>query len=303
MNSPFTLYISHTKDLDYLYHCCNIVKRIPFLQDAIIGIDGWYCKDAEKPLVQSVNYDALGMNIGMKACHKTPHGERCFELLRQAETDIVFIVDSDFFCLDERLWIDSYNKLISSPEIYLISLFQDWNWIKDFPTTPFTVYKRKEVLNFVPEKILWNHFGKNWPGLGQPIFDFMRYPFLSLYMNKHTFCMDAMNPAGNLKYGHYHFWDSRDFPEENFKAFDQEINGSTAMFMIYGVCKYLFKLIKSGQREIPKFIINYIEYAKRSDYYFSYIKDFFNNFGGQIYDPDWINAFNSIKVQFDRKFL
>lgn len=298
----FTLYISYTKDSDYLYHFCDIVKRIPFLNNAKIIIDGWFNKEDEETLVKNIDWGALGIPFEKKMIHNISHGERCFELLEQADTDIVFIVDSDFFCLDERLWVDAYSKLISSPEIYLVSLYQDWNWIKDLPTTPFMAYRRKEVLDFVPEKMLWNHFRKIWPNLKQPVFDFMRFPFVSLYMSGHTHCIGAMNPATNLSYNHYHFWDSRHFPEENFKDFDKEITGSTAMFMVYGISKYLFKLIKSGQGTIPEFILNYMKYAKDSPYYFAYIKDFFNNFEKQILDPTWANNFKAIKNQFNTTF-
>lgn len=302
--SLFTLYISHTKDPDYLYHFSDIIKRIPFLmENAIINIDGWFRVDEEMPAVRDVLKDSLSIPIQEKTYHNTPHGERCYELIEQAKTDLVFIVDSDFFCCDERLWLEAYNKLKGNPEIYLVSLFQQWNWIPDLPTTPFCGY-RKKVLEYVPERKLWNHFGKIWPELKQPVFDFMKFVFLSLYKDNRTYCVDAMNwPGSNLKFKHYHFWDSRDFYEENFANYEREKNGSTTMYMVYGLSKYFFKAVKTKKLETPEFLWEYIRSIKDNSFYYGFIVDFFKNFEDQIYfRPDWVENFKILKKQFTERF-
>ena len=296
----FTLYVSYVKDYVYLQHFSDIIKRLPFFDNANIGFDGWFCKDVEMPSVRDAPIQSLGIPVWKHEYHKTPHGERCYELLEQAETDIVFIVDSDFFCTDERLWKDALNQF-ANPDVYMVSLSDyPWHGMSNFPSTPFSAYRRKEVLEYIPVKKLWNHFGKVWPELKQPVFDYMKFVYFSLYINGHTYCIDSIAPRQSTKYQFYHLWDSRDTPEENFRRFDKDPGLTT--FLMFGLCKFFFRMIREGNRVIPDFIWVYIDRMRSDGYPYCYLVDFFNRFESQIYfNLPWVETFKAIRQQWENR--
>jgi hypothetical protein len=286
-----TIIVTHCQDQSYLHHFLDIVREVPFLRDAYIWVDGCNSK-----------YDGSNSTIVRKiTSHSSPHGVRCFDLLSEADTDKVIIVDSDFFSVDDKLWQTASDSLCEKD---MVSITEQWHGLNNFPTTPFVAYNRDAVLKAAPVRDAWKHFSNLWPTMKQPVFDHGKYVYLSLYISGQTFSADSWRPVEKRKFKFFHFWDSRHTPQANFEDF--KINAKVDAYLAYGINKFIFQSIKNGVSVLPEEIWDYMSLIKkydRSPLFVNNTVDFMTNFGYQIrFKENWFELFSTIRDEFIRRF-
>ena len=283
----FTLIITHCQNQDYLHHFLDIVKKVPVLSSAKIWVDGWCSAYKGSQAINKVT------------SHNLQHGERSFDLLNEADTDKVIIVDSDFFSTDENLWSDTLNSLDNYD---LISISEPWHCLTTFPTTPFVAYNRKKVIEVIPVRDAWRSFGSIWPRIKFPVFDHCKYAYLSLYLQNKIKCIDTWRPVENRKYKFFHFWDSRHDYAENFKAFEEKQGFFEHEYLSYGINKCVFDYIVHGL-EMPDKIWNYMDRVKKYNVvHFNNIFDMMLNLGFQIeFKNEWHKRFEIIRNEFNQR--
>lgn len=241
--NDLSIIVTHCDNF-YLKECLSILCRIKVLKGLSIQTDGF------RNLY-------TGDGVDKKTSHNLCHGYRAYELVRDCTTKKILIMDADFFCADEAFWVDAIE---SSKKYDLVSIGSLWKGLFILPTTPFFICDCKRMLERVPVQDLWGHFLEKWPELGAPIFDHMKFPFLTA--KDSTKCIDHWHPFSQRKYSFFHFWDSRHSFLQNFKDFN-EGRGSLE-YLSYGVSKSIYFYSKKGE-ELPERIWSYIELLASAD--------------------------------------
>lgn len=264
-----------------LLHALDILNHIGFDKDSIWA-DGYksFCPD-------------IGNRVYKNTTHNEPHGTRCYDLLMEVPTDRVIIMDSDFFCTDKNFWKDVKIKL---EEFSLISIKDSW---LSFPytnlTTPFVAYNKKVVLEYVPYRDLWNHFGVKYPKMPDPLFDHMKFVFLVALNNKFACAIDSWD-LSERKYGFCHLWDSRHSYSENFEAFNNSADASRYRYIAYGVSKYIFDYSLTGHMPIDHRLHYYVdEIVKNNNRALHDIRDTLLHLGDQFICKEHFDRFMEIR--------
>lgn len=290
-----TIVISHGKNLDFLSYCIKILRSIPILKGVTIWADGCRAENLSDK------------NVDVSTTHKTRHGVRSFELLNQIQTDIVYIIDSDFFCKDENFWFESINQLNKK---ILVTISQPWHGpVTIFPSTPFMGFQRKEVLEIIPTKDAWDHFGALFPKVKYPVFDNMKYVFLILYVLDEVHYIDKWNPLKERSFKFFHFWKSIKSLDEKMGIFkDMNKSEYTRYQHLAGmICQKFFEYI-IGNRSFEdilneKSYINDLKQRAENSLYrpYSQLFDFIENMGFQLFEEDK-ERFENLK-QFFSPFI
>ena len=193
MSNDLTIIISHPEDHTYLHFCVDIVEKLGL--KAPIWIDGFRSVAEEYRRRHKVT------------THDTHHGLRCFDLLQEATTDKVIIVDSDFFCTDKSFWDTAIAKL----ETHAIASIASYWYLPnvEVSSTPFMAYNRKEILRIAPLRDIWDHFGYIYPTLPDPVFDHTKFVSLIAAKANKLALIDHWDRTRRTH--HFcHLWDSRE---------------------------------------------------------------------------------------------
>lgn len=291
--SKVSLIICYSINHSYLYHCLDIVERIGFKREHI-WIDGY----------KSFCPELIG-KVKKVTTHEQPHGERCYDLLTQSDTDYVIIVDSDFFCCDESFWMEVLNKL---QDYIFVSVGKHWYFSLQMLTTPFVAYQRKEALALVPVREAWNHFAHVFPGIPDAVFDHLMYVFFTAMRLGQAVCIDSWENINNRRFKFCHLWDSRETYKENFDNYEKDVHNNKAVsltYLTYGISKYIFHYVSTKDTEFDPKVLVYIEKIRAHNTRdWVYIMDTIKNLGHQIsFKPDWLRKFNFIKYSSFAKYV
>jgi len=281
--------VSHTKTFDYLYHCLDILEQVGFNRRDI-WVDGY----------KSHCQELIG-KVAKVTMHELDHGIRCYDILKEATSDYVIIMDSDFFCCDPEFWKDVLGKVAQFP---LSAIRRMWYDDRYQLTTPFVVYQREKILQIAPTRAAWNHFIRVFPDMPDPIFDHLQYLFLLVMKNGQAGIIDEWDIT-KRKYKFSHLWDSRHTYEENFKDFeDPDIDLDVRYkYLVYGVSKYIFHYVAGNAPELNDQVWGYMRdiREKHSKLWLDYIQDVIENLGDQVmFKSDWLERFNTFKLQYSQ---
>lgn len=279
-----TIVVSHPKEHLYLHHCLDILKQLGFNKKNI-WVDGYqsYCKE-------------IVGQVEKVTTHQESHGARCFDILSEAKTEFVIIMDSDFFCLDKNFWGEALEQVKFFP---FVSIERSWVLGLTILTTPFVAYNREKALNLVPIREAWNHFSHVFPKIPDPVFDHLAFVFFTAMRLKMVFKIDSWE--GNRKYQFCHLWDSRHSYEDNFKDYqNMEISQSLReQYLSYGISKYFFHHIAGRIPIINNKIWDYIKNIEHNKRCFKEVQDNIENIGYHIsFKPTWVERHEDIRQKF-----
>ena len=278
--------VSHTETFAYLYHCLDILEQVGFNRKDI-WIDGYKCHCKEM----------IG-KVAKVTTHELDHGIRCYDIVKEATSDYVIIMDSDFFCCDPEFWKDVLGKVAQFP---LSAIRRIWYGNSYQLTTPFVAYQRKEILRIAPVRAAWNHFTRVFPDMPDPVFDHLQYLFLLAMKNGRAGVIDEWDMTVR-KYKFCHLWDSRHTYEENFKDFeDQTIDLFTRYkYLVYGISKNIFHYVIGNAPELSDQVWEYMKdiREKYPKMWLEYIQDVIVNMEYHImFKTDWLERYNKFKIQ------
>lgn len=219
-----TVYISYTKNIQYLDRCLKIIEGLKFFNDVKVNLDGW-----KAPFVDHHKTNPVVDRI---YTHAEGHGSRYYSWLRNSDTERVMFFDSDFLCSDNSFWEKAW---LMSGEYPLVSIGRKWHWGLILPSTPFLIL-RKDLLGVLPERALWDHFGRSFPEIPDPLFDNMQYLFLLVMKRKMFGCVDVWYPLGERIHKFYHLWGSLSTPQEDI---DRYYKTGENLFLGRWVCKII----------------------------------------------------------------
>jgi len=293
-----TIIISHTQDYCYLNHSLDIFEQLGYKRKDI-WIDGY----------QNFNLQMCGI-VNKVTSHKDPHGAHSYDLLKEATTEYVLIVDSDFFCMDRDFWKASFLQAESYP---IVSIYRPWASFAESPlvplkmlTTPFVLYKRKEVLDMVPVREVWNHFYYNFPGLPDPVFDHLMFVFLTAMKKGKAIGIDNWIQKDRT-FNFCHLWDSRHTYKENFEDFDNNAQAYPVVleYLSYGVSKYVFQYSAGLISTFEDKLWSYIDRIKASSDdgsngkpWLNVLDTFYNLESTISFKEDWVRRFFPIREKF-----
>jgi len=278
--------VSHTKTFDYLYHCLDILEQVGFNRRDI-WVDGYksHCQE-------------LTDKVAKVTTHRLDHGIRCYDILKEATSDYVIIMDSDFFCCDPDFWKDVLEKLTEFP---LSSIRRMWYENTYQLTTPFVAYQRKEILRIAPVRAAWNHFIRVFPDMPDPIFDHLQYIFLLAMKNNQAGIIDEWDIT-KRKYKFCHLWDSRHTYEDNFKDFEGKTIESyiSYQYLAHGVSKFIFHYVAGNVPIFEDVVWGYMALIKeKSPKLWKYVQDVVENMGCQVvFKSDWYERFKEFKLKY-----
>jgi hypothetical protein len=282
----FQIIVSHTADTLYLEHCLDILVNLGF-NKSDIWVDGFHAQYS-------------GTDLKQCTTHKEYHGARCFNLLTEATSDYVVIVDSDFFCTDQRFWVKAWDLIQDN---YAVSIAKNWCFGIQMLTTPFVAYNRKEALKFIPEKQAWNHLNKTFTQLPDPLFDNLQYMFFIMLYYQKAALIDHWN-IGNRAYKFCHLWDSRHTYQYNFDTFNSNTGDhqSNLVYLAHGVSKYLFSHVSGNDIEFDDKMWEYIQIIKdESEEAWMFLIDTMVNMGDQIdFKAPWLDRYRIVADKFQR---
>ena len=298
-----TIIISHTQDYCYLNHSLDIFEQLGYKRKNI-WIDGY----------QNFNLQMCGI-VNKVTTHGDPHGAHSYDLLKEATTEYVLIVDSDFFCMDRGFWDEVFRLSQSYP---IVSIYRPWASFSETPfiplkilTTPFVLYRRKEVLDMVPVRAVWNHFYHIFPTLPDPVFDHLMFVFLTALKSGRAIGVDNWIQK-DRKYNFCHLWDSRHTYRENFEDFDKRVHEDQVIleYLSYGVSKYLFQYVSNLIPVFEDKIWTYIgqimqaSVDKINPKPWLNILDTFSSLESVIsFKTNWLERFLLIKEKFDTVYI
>jgi len=283
-----TVYISYVEDTRYLKHCLSIINNIEFFNDIKINLDGWKTHGVSE-LEKNPKIDSM-------TSHSEWHGTRLFNLLKEASTEKIMVFDSDFFCSDPLFWENACKMSDSFP---LVSVGRKWYFNTEMPSTPFLILT-KDLLEILPEPLLWNHFGRFYPEVPYPIFDNMQYLFLICMIKKLFGCVDSWYPLERRKYKIYHLWGSLASTDSDFDKYKSKGN---KLYLVRYICKSIF-FFCLGESELPKEIwqyINIIQELKPHPIFFDLL-DIVYNLEYQVQAIEAKNRLITFKDEFYKRY-
>ena len=240
--------------------------------------------------------------ISSVTTHGQHHGARSFELLSLVKTEYVIVMDSDFFCTDEGFWRAAFEGLEKHA---IVGIGQPWHFSINLPTTPFVAYGRQSVLSMVPEKAAWNHFAHVWPNLPNPVFDHLKFLFMTATIQNQALSIDQWHPVNDRKFSFFHFWDSRESFGKNFSDFaDTRIDEAVRYkYLSFGISKALYHHVGGGAL-IPEFwnrVADVMKYPNKTliENIIDVMKNLTPQLGGR---PEWQRELEVISGRFFNEY-